>query len=63
MTESERRAVRQVRVLWPYMGFVQRYGWVDEFRQHCDDDFVRTVELLSGFALGAHRDTRLPWMT
>lgn len=48
MTDSERRAIKQVRVLWPYINFGERYEWINRFRHLYDDDFVRTVEALTG---------------
>lgn len=51
MTESQRRAIKQIRVLWPHLGFQQRYEWVNHLRHLYDDDLTRTVEALSGFAV------------
>lgn len=53
VNESSRRAIKQIRVLWPYLTFEQRYEWVEHFRHHYNDELARTVEALSGFALGA----------
>lgn len=48
MNESARHAVDGVKVLWPYLSFIERTEWVARLRCHFDNDFVRTVEVLSG---------------
>lgn len=48
MTESEARAIEQVRVLWPYLHFSERMEWVDRLRHLFDGDFVTTALTLAG---------------
>jgi hypothetical protein len=48
MNESEQHAITQIRILWPFLTYLERVTYVQKFRHLYNDSFPETILALSG---------------